>query len=52
MLLKRNEVAKLLNVHVNTVDNYVKDGMPSYKVGKSIRFDENEVIKWFKKKGS
>ena len=42
------EMAKELNVHPNTVAALVKKGMPSYKIGKSRRFDKEEVIKWVK----
>lgn len=47
-MLDRKGVAELLKVHVNTVDNLVKKGMPSYKIGKSRRFDKEEIIKWAK----
>lgn len=47
-MLDRKGVAELLKVHVNTVDNLVKKGMPSYKIGKSRRFDKDEIINWVK----
>jgi len=51
-MLNRKGVSELLKVHINTVDKFVKDGMPSYKIGKKRMFDENEVIDWVKKNGS
>lgn len=50
-MLNIKETAILLKVHTNTINNFVKSGMPSYMVGKNRRFDEKEVIKWFKEKG-
>lgn len=47
-MLDRKGVADLLKVHVNTIDKLVKEGMPSYKIGKNRRFDADEVIKWVK----
>ena len=50
-MLNKYEVAELLRVHPNTVDKFVKEGMPSYKVGKIRRYDEQEVLSWFKERG-
>ena len=48
-MLTIQEVAEMLKMHVNTINKLVKEGMPSYKIGKSRRFDEKEVIEWIKK---
>ena len=47
-MLNIKEVAELLKVHVNTVNNLVNEGMPSYKIGRNRRFDKDEVLKWVK----
>lgn len=47
-MLTRQELADYLKVHVRTVDNKVKDGMPAVKFGKSVRFDLDDVLKWIK----
>ena len=47
-MLTRKELAKLLNVHDRTIDNYIKKGMPFIKVVKAVRFEEAEVMKWLK----
>ena len=51
-MLDKKGVAELLKVHPNTVDNLIKKGMPSYKVGRNRRFDGEEVVEWYKKEGS
>ena len=35
-------------VHINTVDNYVKQGMPCIKFQGAVRFDKEEVMAWLK----
>jgi len=47
-MLTRQELADYLKVHVRTIDNKVKDGMPSVKFGKSVRFELDDVLKWIK----
>ena len=47
-MLTRKEVAQLLNVHVGTVDRYVKRGMPHIKVAGAVRFIKEDVINWLK----
>ena len=47
-MLDINGVAELLKMHVNTINKLVKEGMPSYKIGKNRRFDEDEVVEWIK----
>ena len=47
-MLSRKELAKIFNVNIRTIDNWVKAGMPSHKIGNTVRFDKEEVIKWFK----
>lgn len=42
------DVEKMLQVTRGTVYNLKKKGMPFIKVGKNIRFDENEVVDWIK----
>lgn len=47
-MLTRNELAELLKVHVNTIDRYVKKGMPVIKVTGAVRFDLDDVMAWLK----
>jgi excisionase family DNA binding protein len=42
------DVEEMLQVTRSTVYNLKKRGMPFIKIGKNIRFDQNEVIDWIK----
>jgi len=48
-MLTKNEIAELLQVSRATIDRLREKGMPSHKIGKQVRFDENEVKEWVKK---
>lgn len=42
------DVGNMLQVTRATVYNLKKKGMPYIKVGKNIRFDQDEVVDWIK----
>lgn len=51
MFLKKKEVAEHYGISVSTVNNYMKRGMPHYKIGsKLVRFNSEDVEKWLKEK--
>lgn len=43
-----DDVSEMLQVTRSTVYNLKKKGLPYIKLGKSIRFDQDEVISWVK----
>jgi excisionase family DNA binding protein len=43
-----DDVADMLQVARSTIYNLKKQGMPFIKLGKNIRFDQEEVINWVK----
>ena len=43
-----DDVAEMLQVARSTIYNLKKQGMPFIKLGKNIRFDQEEVIHWVK----
>lgn len=45
-LLSKSELAARLNIHINTVDLWRKEGMPEVKLGKPVRFDYDKVLEW------
>jgi predicted adenylyl cyclase CyaB len=50
-LLTIKEAAKRLNVHWQTVRNYIKDGkLNSYKIGRNVRIRENDLRKFIRDK--
>ena len=51
MFLKKKEVADRYGISVSSVNNYMRNGMPYYKIGsKLVRFDSEDVEKWLKEK--
>ena len=44
--LRSKDLEQKYQVSRATVDNWKKAGMPFLKIGRSVRFDENEVEKW------
>ncbi len=44
------EVAEMLQVTRTTIYNLKKKGLPFIKLGKNIRFDQEEVVNWIKGK--
>lgn len=44
-----DDVSEMLQVTRSTVYNLKKKGLPFIKLGKNIRFDQEEVIDWVKK---
>jgi excisionase family DNA binding protein len=43
-----DDVSEMLQVTRSTVYNLKKRGLPFIKLGKNIRFDQDEVINWVK----
>ena len=53
MFLKKKEVAERFGISVSSVNNYMRQGMPYYKIGsKLVRFNPEDVEKWLKEKAS
>ena len=42
------DVAEMLQVTRTTIYNLKKQGLPFIKLGKNIRFDQEEVVEWVK----
>lgn len=40
------DVAEMLQVTRTTIYNLKKKGLPFIKLGKNIRFDQDEVVQW------
>lgn len=48
-MITTKELAEYLKIHENTIYNYIKKGMPYYKIGvKDFRFEIEEVKRWLK----
>jgi excisionase family DNA binding protein len=48
-MLTKKELAAKLKLSIPTIDRLMKKGMPFFKIGKSVRFDEEIVNEWLKK---
>ena len=53
MFLKKKEIAERYGISVSSVNNYMRQGMPYYKIGsKLVRFNPEDVEKWLKEKAN
>lgn len=51
MYLSKKQVAEKFGISVSTVNNYMRQGMPFYKMGgKLVRFVPEEVENWMKQR--
>ena len=52
MYLDKKGIAEKFGISVSSVNNYMRQGMPYYRIGsKLVRFDPEEVEKWLKERG-
>jgi len=49
MLIKKKELANKINMSIASIDRFMTKGLPYYKLGKSVRFEYDEVLEWIKK---
>lgn len=49
-LLTKREIAKYLKVSEPTIDRWRKEGLPSIKTNRLVRFDRAEVLRWLEDK--
>ncbi len=47
-MLTVSDIMRIYQVSQATVYKWIGEGMPKYKLGKNIRFDEKEVDDWVK----
>ena len=47
-MLTKKELCKELGISPTTVDRHMAIGMPKVKLGKSLRFDLESVLKWYR----
>ena len=43
------QLIKMTNLSRATIDRWRKEGLPSYKLGRSVRFNREETMKWLEK---
>jgi len=42
----KKEICEILNLSIPTIDRLMTQGLPHLKIGKSVRFDEEKILKW------
>ena len=53
MYLNKKGIAEKFGISVSSVNNYMRQGMPYYKIGsKLVRFNPEDVEKWLKEKAN
>jgi phage terminase Nu1 subunit (DNA packaging protein) len=48
-MVTKKELAEMLKVHINTIDRYMKLGMPVIKKSGAVRFELDAVMEWLRK---
>lgn len=44
--LNKKQACEYLGISNNTLDSWIKQGLPSIKIGKTVRFDKSEINRW------
>ena len=47
--LNKQQACHYLGISNNTLDSWIKKGLPYIRVGKTIRFDRAEINRWLQK---
>ncbi|HEL2201324.1 TPA: helix-turn-helix domain-containing protein [Streptococcus suis] len=47
--LNKQQACKYLGISNNTLDSWIKQGLPVIRVGKTVRFDKDEIDRWLQK---
>jgi hypothetical protein len=48
--LHKQQACHYLGISNNTLDSWIKKGLPYIRVGKTIRFDKSEINRWLQSK--
>lgn len=48
--MNKKQTCIFLGISNNTLDTWIKQGLPAIKIGKTIRFNQDEIIKWMNSK--
>lgn len=44
--LNKQQTCDYLGISNNTLDSWIKKGFPIIRIGKTVRFDKNEINRW------
>ena len=45
-LMNKQEACNYLRISNNTLDSWIKEGLPVIRIGKTVRFNKKEVHRW------
>lgn len=45
-LMNKKETCDYLRISNNTLDSWIKEGLPVIRIGKTVRFNKKEVHRW------
>ncbi|WP_270204923.1 helix-turn-helix transcriptional regulator [Streptococcus anginosus] len=48
--MNKKQTCIFLGISNNTLDSWIRQGLPSIKIGKTVRFNRDEIIKWMNSK--
>ncbi|VOI57255.1 helix-turn-helix protein [Streptococcus pneumoniae] len=48
-LMNKRKTCNYLGISNNTLDSWIKQGLPVIRIGKTVRFDKKEVHRWLNK---
>lgn len=52
MYVDKRALAQYLGVSISKIDRMIVDGMPKLKIGHTVRFNVDEVVRWIKEQYS
>jgi len=44
--LNKQQTCTYLGISNNTLDSWIQKGLPIIRIGKTVRFDKNEIKRW------
>ncbi|MCW6665517.1 helix-turn-helix domain-containing protein [Aerococcaceae bacterium NML160702] len=44
--LNKAQACNYLGISNNTLDSWIQKGLPTIKIGKTVRFNKNEIDRW------
>lgn len=47
--MNKQQTCNYLSISNNTLDNWIKKGLPIIRVGKTVRFSKSEINRWLQK---
>lgn len=47
--LNKKQACDYLGISNNTLDSWIQKGLPSIKIGKTVRFNKTEINRWLQK---